>query len=180
MLSLSAIAVLIGLFIIAVNAIAVFAPVRFRNAALSFPRSRAPAWVLTAVDLAWVSWIILHANLGRFEWMKPGVYAAGPIGFLLIVFLMDELLAPRALGGLMLLVANPVLNAARWHESDWRLVMVVIAYLWVIAGMALVLTPYRMRQVAMFMTATYLRCRLLGLVRVAVGAFVLALGCVVY
>jgi len=110
-----------------------------------FPRSRTAAAVLTAVDLAWVAMIILRAPLGRFEFLKPYVIPAAIAAFAILFFFMDELLAPRALGGLLLLAGDPVLDAARWHPSQWRLVVVALVYLWVIAGMWLVLSPWRFR-----------------------------------
>ena len=63
-----------------------------------------------------------------------------------IIFLMDELLAARAFGGLLLLAGNPVLLAARWAPTPWRLVMPTLVYIWVLAGMILVLSPWRLRK----------------------------------
>jgi uncharacterized protein YjeT (DUF2065 family) len=70
----------------------------------------------------------------------------GVLVFVAMVWLMDELLAPRALGGLLLLAANPLLNAVRWADSAWRYVPVVTAYAWVIVGCALMLYPWLFRR----------------------------------
>jgi hypothetical protein len=180
MLSISTIAIALGCFIMAVNLPAVLAPAFFRRMATGFSRNVPAAWILTAIDVLWVAWIILHASLGRFEPLKPLVYVAAPVSFFAMVFFMDELLAPRALGGLLLLMANPVLNSARWLDTQWRLVMVVIAYVWVIAGITFVLSPFRLRQAAAWGTKTDFRCILGGSIRVLVGAFVLFLGFKVY
>ncbi len=180
MISLSTIACVLGAFIAVVNVLPIAAPEQVRRWAAAFPRSKGPAWALTAIDLTWVSWVILHASLGRFEVLKPAVYAAGPISFILIVVFMDELLAPRALGGLLLLIANPVLNAARWLDTEWRLVMVVVAYIWVIIGIMLVLSPFYFRKGAEVATKTDFRCRVGGIVRMLAGLFILFLGLKVY
>ncbi len=177
---LAIIACLIGGALILSGVIGLAVPAGLRRVMLAFPRSRVMAWVLTAADLAWVTWIIHSAYLGRFEVLRPAIYIGAPIAFLLIVFFVDELLAPRALGGLLLLLANPVLNAARWHESAWRLVVTVIAYAWVVAGIVLVLSPYRFRHVAEFVTKTESRCRAAGAIRLAAGAAILFLGLKVY
>jgi len=163
-----------------VNLPAILTPAFFRQLATGFSRNVPAAWILTAIDIAWVAWIILHASLGRFESLKPLVYIAAPVSFFALVYFANELLAPRALGGLLLLLANPVLNSARWLETDWRLVMIVIAYSWVIAGILFVLSPFRLRQAAEFGTGTDLRCILGGTVRFLVGAFVLFLGLKIY
>ncbi len=180
MSDLSMMARIAGGVIVAVNLVCVVAPAQMREALRQFPRSRLPAWVLLAFDVTWVTWVMLHAPLGRFEPVKPWLYAAAPAAFLLMAVFMDELLAPRALGGLLLLVANPVLAAARWHESNWRLVMTVVAYIWVVAGISLVLSPFRFRQLVEFGAKTNERCRMGGLVRLAFGIFVLVLAFKVY
>ena len=180
MFSLAQIACAVGVLILLVNLPAALAPKSFMNAAKAFPRNAAAGWILTALDLFWVAWIVLHAHLGRFEFLKPAIYVAAPLSFFLIVVFMDELLAPRSLGGLLLLMANPVLIAARWHPSQWRLVMTVIAYVWVVAGIVLVLSPFRFRQIAGWANKTPERCRALGAARALFGACVLALGLWVY
>ena len=180
MFPLSTIAVVLGCFIMAVNLPAIFAPAIFRRMATSFSRNPWAGWILTAIDVAWVSWVIYHASLGRFEPLKPLVYVGAPVSFLAMVFFMDELLAPRALGGLLLLLANPVLISARWLDTEWRLVMVVIAYIWVIAGIAFVLSPFLLRQAAEWGTKTNIRCLVGGSIRFLVGLFVLILGLKVY
>lgn len=177
---LSQVACAIALVIMAVNAPCLLWPPAVRRAAAAFPRSRVPAWLLIALDLAWVAWIVLHAELGRFDWVKPYIYAAAPAAFFLIVFFMDELLAPRALGGLLLLAANPVIRAARWHESDWRWVIMVVAYVWAVAGIVLVLSPYYFRRVAEWAHRTDGRCRLLGALRFGLGLLLLGLGLAVF
>lgn len=179
-LSLANWAVALGIIIVAANAAFLAAPEAFKRWALAFPRSPTWAWILTAADLFWVAWIVLHAPLGRFENLKPLVYLAAPVAFMLIVFFMDELLAPRAAGGLLLLLANPILNAARWHPSPWRLVVTVLCYLWVVAGIVFILSPYRFRYMVEWATKTTLRMRILGAVRLLFGLVLLFLGWRVY
>ncbi|MBP7830234.1 MAG: hypothetical protein KA248_09990 [Kiritimatiellae bacterium] len=177
---LSQVACALALVIMAINALCLLWPPAVRRAVAAFPRSRGPAWLLTALDLAWVAVIVLHAELGRFDWLKPYIYAAAPVAFFLIVIFMDELLAPRALGGLLLLLANPVIRAARWHESDWRWVVMVLAYAWAVAGIVLVLSPFYFRRVAEWANRTDGRCRFLGALRFGLGLLLLALALAVY
>lgn len=151
-------------------------PDKIRAFASGFSRNVAWGWILTAIDLLWVAYVILHAPLGRFEFLKPAVYVAAPISFGLIVYSMGELLAARAAGGFLLLVANPILNAARWHPSPWRLVVVVLTYLWVIAGMVFVLSPYRLRDLLNWAVGNPARLRVLAVIRFLVGGLLIYLG----
>ncbi|MFH0881031.1 MAG: hypothetical protein V2A34_15050 [Lentisphaerota bacterium] len=179
-MSLSLWAVVVGCIILFVNLPALVSPKAFLEVVGQFPRSKWPGWVLSAVDLLCVAWIVYHAHLGSFEFLKPFIFLAAPLSFGLVVFFMNELLAPRAFGGLLMLAANPILYAARWQETDWRWVMTVIAYVWAVAGMALMLSPFRFRQVVLWVNKTEMRCRLGAAVRVLFGLFVLFLGLKVY
>lgn len=151
-------------------------PSALRAGLLAFPRSKWPGWILTAICLFWVSWVMSHAALGRFEALKPLIPILAVLAFAAIVWFLDELLSPRALGGLLLLVANPMLNGVRWADSAWRFVPAVIAYAWVIAGCALMLHPWLFRQLA----ERYLRSdgavRLAGWGKLLAGAVLLAAG----
>ena len=180
-LSLNWIAVGVGAFFVLVNLPALLVPTWFRNTLLAFPRSRWPAWVLTALDLAWFGWLLYHEPLWPFfDPVRPWLVVIVPVVIVLVGIFMDELLAARALGGLLLLVAGPMLDTARWHPSAWRFVVIVLAYVWVVAGMVFVLSPYRVRRFFDFITRTELHCRVGGALRLAFGILLLVLGCKVF
>lgn len=170
----------LGALIVLVNATTLAMPDVFVRWARAFPRNRWAGWLLTAIDLLWVCIVILHAPLGRFENLKPAIYLTGPVAFLLIVTFMDELLAPRALGGLLLLLGNPILNAARWHPSNWRLVLTMLVYMWVIVGIVLMMSPYWLRDAIQWVTASRGRLRLVCSVRLMLGFAILILAWKVY
>ena len=124
-----------------------YAPDRMRRALRAFPRHEISGWVLAAAALLWSGWLVLHtlpfSNMPRIETM---VYVGAPVCFFAVVLYMDELLAPRALGGLLLLIAGPVLAATRLHDSRWSAIMTLLAYAWVIMGIVLVVSPFRFRR----------------------------------
>ena len=124
--------------------------------------------------------MLLHANLGRFDIVKPALYLLAPACFFLLINFLDELLSARALGGLLLLIANPVLNAARWHDSAWRYVPIVLAYVWAVAGMLLVLSPYLFRRWVLPFCASDGRARLAGAALLALAILLGALAFAVF
>ncbi len=163
----------------ALGLLAGFVALRFPGAVRAglerFPRSKAPGWVLTAAGTFWVGWVIAHAALGRFEAVKPLVPILAVLSFGAIVYFLDELLAPRALGGLLMLLANPLLNGVRWSDSPWRYAVVLIAYAWVIAGCVLMLHPWAFRKAAArFAAPGWLRAA--GWTKLTGGAILLAAG----
>lgn len=151
-------------------------PGAVRAGLLAFPRSRWPGRILTAVCVCWIAWVISHAALGRFEGLKPLVPVAALLLFAAVVMFLDELLSPRALGGLLLLLANPVLNGVRWVDSPWRIAAVLIAYAWVLIGCAWVLHPWLFRKMADPVTRSESRFRTVAWLKALGGAVLLAAG----
>lgn len=158
----------------------VLTPSRMREWLTAFPRDRTAGWILTAIDLAWVGWLLTQTPLGRFENLRGVFYLLVPVSFCLVVKFVDELLAPRAMGGLMLLFPAPVLALARWHPSAWRYVVIVLMYLAVVKGIVLMLSPYRFRLVTERFMNTDPACRLWGTVGCITGLVVLGLGLLVF
>jgi hypothetical protein len=147
-----------------------------RAAIRAFPRNVWTGRILTAVAVSWTAVLLFGLGLGFLDPYKNWIYAVAPVAYLLLIVFMDELLASRALGGLLLLAGSPVLAAAQWHPGRMKYVVVVSVYVWVIAGMALVLAPYRFRTTLRFWVQNDVRCRLLGAATTAYGAALLLLG----
>ncbi|MDZ4198999.1 MAG: hypothetical protein U1E27_06915 [Kiritimatiellia bacterium] len=177
-LSLSMITFLVSGLFGAPGAFALLAPESARRAAAAFPRHRGAGWILSAVALTIVTAVVLGASLGRFDVVKPYLYVAAPVALVLICWLLGELLAARALGGLLLLAGNPMLVAARWEETPWRLAVVVAAYAAVLAGMVLVVGPHWFRRTVRPALETPIRARMTGalLLGIGLGFLALALG----
>ena len=168
--------VVLGILGVGVGVMMRWFPAATRRGLNAFPRSRGPGWGLTAVAVFWVAWVIKHAALGRFEGLKPFVPVVAVALFAAVVYFLDELLSPRALGALLLLVANPILMGVRWAESSWRYVPVVIAYAWVVAGCALLLHPWLFRKIGLRFWKTDAALRRLGWLKLAGSVIVLAAG----
>jgi len=165
-----------GAFLLANGVAALAAPARWRRAVLAFPRAKIPAWALAAIDTAWCCAIVMGAQLGRFAFLRPWVPLAGIAVFAAVVLFLDELLAPRAWGGLLLLVAQPVLMGVRWAETPWHLLVAVLMYVCVVWGGALMLHPWLFRAAAAPQVASDGRARAFGALRVLAGAVLAGIG----
>jgi len=110
----------------------------------ALPRHRLAGTLLGALCLIWAA---VHANamlegdLARFRII---VKALVPVVVVLAYFHLDYLLA-RALGGLLLLLVNHVLQAGFAAQVPWRPVFSTVCYIVGIAGMFLVAVPWRLR-----------------------------------
>lgn len=168
-MTLVAMVLWIGLAHVAAGVMLAAAPGWARERVLRFPRNAWLGRILVAVAMAWSLHLVWEMPLGWFDAYKVWLWVAGPVAYLLVIFFVDELLAARALGGLLLLIPSPLLDAARFQESAWRLAPVILAYVWVVCGIALVLAPYRFREWAQVLGRTDVRCRLMGVLFLGAG-----------
>ena len=160
----------------AIYAAMVFAPALFRDWARRFPRSRVAGWALTVVAVAWSGKLLYDGPLGRLEPYRDWLFALVPLAIILVGVFVDELLAPRAMGGLLILIPAPLLDAARWHPSPLRYVVIVIAYVMVIKGCVLVVAPYVARKRVERMFGEPRQVRLWGSAGLAVSLLLVGLG----
>jgi hypothetical protein len=99
------------------------------------------------------------------------------VGILACIFVQD-FLAVRGLAILMLLLAKLMVDTGRPHlgESRFVLVIQIWAYLLVIAGIWFTVTPWKLRDILNWATATEDRIRIGSSIRLAFAVFVLILG----
>lgn len=161
---LSTVSLLTGSVLIAAALSCLARPGSVRAVLQAFPRHRASAVVLTAIVIGWSSWLLYHAPLGRFESLKRLIFVAAPLAVYLVARFVDELLAARSLGALLLLIPAPMLAAVRTSDSRWRWAVGIAAYCLVVAGIWLVLSPYRFRTAAGACAGTDGGCRISGAV----------------
>ncbi len=173
-------AILMGIILAPLYAVMVLAPGLAMRGLRSFPRSRVMGGVLSVIGFAWAGWLMHQTPMGRFEQYRYLLYALLPLICILINILNSELLAPRALGGIMMLVPAPLLSAARWHPSPWRYLVIVMAYILVIKGVALILSPYIFRRGGERIVKTEALCRAWGGFGMAVAILLIVLGITVY
>ena len=175
-LKLSTLAITLGLLIALPSVFGVARPVAFAAAARRFPRSIPIGWVLTLGATAWFLYYVSLETVSDFANMKPFLYllfAAVGLGTCLFV---HDFLAVRGLAVVMLLLAKLITDSARMVQTDWRLVLVTMAYVLVFAGMWFTISPWRLRDLILWSTASEQRTRLFNGLRLAFALFVTVLG----
>ena len=147
-MTLQWIAIIIGILATTGGLVGVLRPELVKRFAELFPRSTVPAWIFTALCCWLGAKEALGMNMGFLDAYKKYIYLISPAVFIASVVYMKELLAPRALGGFLLLIAVPILQIARWHESPWRLVVILLVYLWIVYGLVLLMSPWYFRKMS--------------------------------
>lgn len=143
--SLQTIGWIAGIVLIFLSLPGMLRPAPVQNWAKRMPRSRLAGIILLTVDLAWFMWLLATMDMGEFAVFRKPLLIFFPILFVLTLRFVDEFLAVRALGILCLLAAEPLLDAAFFRYETSRLVVTVLAYLLVIAGLIWVTMPYLLR-----------------------------------
>jgi hypothetical protein len=179
-IKLSTLALLLGGFMALFNAYGVAKPAAFAAAARKFPRSIPIGWVLTLGAATWFIFNLSQENISDFEPLKPYLYALFAFVGIGTCLYVNDFLAARGLAVVILLLAKLMVDTARWTDTPWRLVIVAWAYVFVIAGMWLTVSPWRLRDLIAWCTLNDSRTRLLSALRCAFGLFVVALGLTVF
>ena len=179
-LKLSTLATGLGLVFALPHAYGVIKPAAFAAAARKFPRYTPIGCVLTLVATVWFLYYVNLETVSEFATMKPFLYVLfGAVGVGTCVFVPD-FLAVRGLAVILLLCAKLMVDTARMADTEWRLVIVTWAYVWVVAGMWFTISPWRLRDLILWSTANEQRTRLVSGMRLAFGLFVLGLGLTVF
>src|SRR5438094_7326209 len=139
-----------------------------------FPRSRVAGVVILGIDLIWSFWLISTMEMGEFSTFRRPFLIALPIGFFLAIRFVDEFLAVRALGILALLAAEPLLEAAFFRYETSRLVLTILAYLLIVAGLFWVTMPYLLRDQINWSAHSSTRWRTIHGIGAAYGLTILA------
>ena len=172
---LSTLSSALGLLFVVPNAWGLMNPASFAGALRKFPRYTPLGLLFTLLAPGWFLYYVSLETNQDFVSLKPILYIGfGAVGVGTCIYVRD-FLPVRGLAVLLLLAAKVLCDSAHLVESDWRLVIVTLAYLWVFAGMWFTISPWRMRDLIQWGTASEGRTRLLCGIRLMFGAFIVAL-----
>ena len=174
--SLKIVAIIIGLLSIAMHLPPALAPGKFGPMLKSLPRNYPLGVVLMLAATIWFVVLTGLMDLGEISNVRMQLMAVWGISGVLVVIFVPGFLAARGLGCLLLLAAAVIIDGAFLVQTPWRYVMTLLAYWWVIAGMALVYSPHLWRDAIQYVTQTPQRLRLFSWPGVVFGVVLIVLG----
>jgi hypothetical protein len=181
-MSLSLLSILLGLGMGLPQVFGLTKPAQVAAAARKFPRSLAAGIALMLLGTAWFVWLVNNEPIADFSAFKPYMMAGFiAVGVLSCIFVQD-FLAVRGLAVVLLLLAKLMLDTGRPHlgQSPFVVVIQAWAYVFVVLGIWFTITPWKLRDILEWATATEARTRLLSGVRLAFAVFVLILGLTIF
>ncbi len=179
-MSLQWISILLGVLAFVGGMVGLFRPDLVRRFAELFPRSVVPAWVLTALCCWLGAKEAMHMNMGFLDAYKGYIYLIAPAVFVASVIYLKELLAPRALGGFLLLIAVPIIQTAALSGKPMFQAVVILAYLWIVFGLMLLLSPWWFRKLYKPFLQNSVLFKATAVGKAAVGVVLILLGFLVY
>jgi hypothetical protein len=180
-MSLSILSILVGIVFLPIGLLGLVQPERLTALASWFPRSAWPGRLLAAVALPWAAYFqLITPPVAGHALFTNLVMWSVPLAFLLILIYLKELLSIRALGGILLLAATPLLKQARLHESSLSIFVTLVTYALIVVGIIWVLSPFRFRHWFERCSATPSRLRNGSLVCTFLGGLFVILGLFVY
>ncbi|HYC70983.1 MAG TPA: hypothetical protein VEB66_07250 [Opitutaceae bacterium] len=171
-MTLTAATLLPGLFLVLLGGLLVWGDPRVRSTAQALPRSNRAAWLFFGAGALWFLWRVStlgEADLIFFARPWPVLIAFALLALLAFVYTPD-FLAVRGLCVLMLLVAEPLLQAAFMeYERPQRLLMVAAVYVGLALSIYLAAAPYRLRDFFEWLFRAPGRARWFGAALLAYG-----------
>jgi hypothetical protein len=178
--SLKAAGIVAGVFLVLLGLIALGTGDSARTFARRLPRSRIAGIVLLTIDLIWTFWLVKTMEMGEFATFRVPLLFALPIGFGLVLRFVDEFLAARALGILFLLAAEPLLDTAFLRYEPSRLLVTVLAYVMIVAGLIWGTMPYLLRDQVNWSAQSAGRWRTTGALVLLFGATIIGFAVTTY
>lgn len=179
-MNLSEITILIGGLAIVMAGVGFARADLLRGVIRGFPRSRHAGWVLAGLCCWLGAREALLMNMGGLNGYKHFIYVLAPLVFIGSVTCLKELLAARALGGLLCLIAVPITKVAVFSDRPYFQIISALAYSWVVVGIIFLMAPWRFRQMHQRLLEQEKLYRLALGVKTLVGTGLIALGFFVY
>jgi hypothetical protein len=182
MTRLALISTMVGAAIIVLRLPGIFWPAKLREHEMKFPRSVLVGRILIGIVALIVWWVMYHAaaESDEWRWTKPLIVSGVPIAYYLVARYGTSYLAMRATAALLLLVAKQMVDATDLSEIPLRLLVTMLAYVWVVAAIWMTIAPHHFRELIGWATVNDVRCQSLCSAGVALGAVLVWLGIFVY
>lgn len=167
--------ILTGLWLVATHAFALMKRTAVQEWLRALPRSKVLGTVLLVAATAWSWWLISTIDLGEFSNWRDRLKVIIPVAAVLTYLYADEFLAARSLGMLVLLAAEPLLEAAFMRPEVTRLFLVTLVYVWIGFALFWIGMPYTLRDQIAWVIGSEARWRAAVYAGLAYGALLLIL-----
>jgi len=165
----------VGVLLIALTGLALLKSSAAQGWLRRFPRSKGWGLGFLSVAAAWFFILVVKMDLGEFTNWRPTVLVATPIAWFLTWKYVEEFLAVRALGMLVLLAAEPLLESAYLRPEPAAQFLRALVYVGIVFAMFWVGTPYTLRDQIGWLTKGEKRWHAAAMFGLAYGVLLIGL-----
>jgi len=176
--NLSTVAIVLGLGLALPQIYGFMNPGGFAAAVRRFPRSLPWGYALMLLGTAWFIYNLSQESISDFAAYKNFLFAGfAAVGIGSCIYVQD-FLAVRGLAVVLLLLAKLMVDTGRPRLGDTSLVLIIQswAYLLVLAGIWLTVSPWRLRDFLHWAVANEKRVKIGCSIRLAFGILIVVLG----
>lgn len=177
-LKLSTLAIFLGLCLGLPQIYGLVNPTGFGAALRKFPRSVPLGYLLMLLGTAWFVYNLSQESISDFAAYKNILFAGfAAVGIGSCIYVQD-FLAVRGLAVVFLLLAKLMVDTGRPHLAETSLVLIIQswAYVLVVLGIWLTVSPWRLRDFLQWATASEKRLKMVCGIPLVFGLFVAVLG----
>ena len=172
-LDLKTVGLFVGLVLLVAHTAAFLQYEKLKPWLQALPRHPKIGIALLAVCFFWSIVIWTEMDLGEFYNLERPVLLILVVGFFAVSYYVKEFRTVRAIGFFLILAAAPILDAAFLEPPATRLLLVALAYAWILKGFFWVGMPYLMRDQINWAVADPKRWKILTLAGAAYGLAIL-------
>ncbi len=151
-MNLSSITLSLGLIGLIVSIYGIFFPSKIYYFVEKFPRNILIGRILAAICCILAARESFVMNMAGLNAYKDLIYIIAPVIFVCSIIFLKELLASRALGGILCLISVPIVKTASLSGSPFFQIISLIGYVWVIYGITLLMAPWTFRKINFFLS----------------------------
>lgn len=151
-MNLSSITLSLGLIGLIVSIYGIFFPLKIYYFVEKFPRNVILGRVLAAICCILAARESFLMNMAGLNAYKNLIFIIAPVIFICSTVFLKELLASRALGGILCLISVSIVKTASLSGAHLFQIMSFIGYVWVIYGITLLLAPWNFRKINDFLS----------------------------
>lgn len=133
---------------------------------------------MMGLAVLWIIILLATIDLGEYTPQRIWFILFAFVFGILALISIEDFIAVRALALLLLLGADVILDGTFLSSRNWRILLVLLAYGWIVVGMLFVCIPYVARDGIAWFCTSEKKIKMAALFPIILGLILLLLGLV--
>ena len=169
-------AVMVSLILLGHGVFGLVKPDKLAGFLRNYSRNIIAGYITMVIGTVWFIVILENENLADFGVYKTKMQIFFGVLGIGALFYLKDYLAVRGTAILLMLMAKLVIETIRLEDTDWRILFIAFAYIWIITGILFTVSPWRFRDLANWKYANTGRTKNVCAASTVVGVIMLVVG----